>query len=609
MPSLATWFTPSLQTISRSSGRSSVLAAAYRACMELTDERLGITRDFTPKGKHGLAGNFCVGIPNDDIGLLFNSAEKAETRVNSTVARELMLPLPSAWTDEQRALCARGMGEMLRARYGVAVLVSIHRPSKDNNNYHAHILFTTRTVDADGNFGKKTRILDDAKTGEVKKLREVVCELVNAQAKEQGEDWYVYAGKFADVLEDHLPTKHISIAHGKNQKAYIDTNRQEVKEAREEIQKTKKEIKIIDAKIAALQTQPLIAESSHYVARVPKESDKGVVEPKPTIVQLKPIAMHPDAEKAFIKIQHATNAHNEARKESENWQKRKSKLEQNRPHFFKRLFSNYEEKLDEAKTKVLEFKALGQVHANTLKDPETLRLSNVYTATLAHNVKADELQKENAMRIEHERQERERFELEQERQREIRNAGSASRDFLTSIHEEEEKEKNRLVHANAAIKKILSDNTVVPNGETKTQRALRLHSVWATYEHHEKRIRDCLESISAQYRIIDKLHNDKPSFWQSEAKEKHKQSLFKAHAMIMGLEVVCEQSKTYRANKQIRVMQAEFCGNLEYRQIVKDCAAQIPVFNGVAAEVKNVLTYNPQLKKEAWAKCEEVLHI
>jgi len=163
MSNLATWFTPSLQTISRSAGRSSVLAAAYRACIELTDERLGTTRDFTPKGKHGLAENICIGIPNNDIGKLFNDAEKAETRANSTVARELMVPLPSAWTDAERAQCARGMGEMLRARYGVAVLVSIHRPSKDNNNDHVHILFTTREVDANGKFGKKTRILDDAK--------------------------------------------------------------------------------------------------------------------------------------------------------------------------------------------------------------------------------------------------------------------------------------------------------------------------------------------------------------------------------------------------------------------------------------------------------------
>lgn len=188
MSNLATWFTPSLQTISRSSGRSSVLAAAYRACIELTDERLGITRDFTPKGKHGLAANICIGIPDDDISKLWNDAEKKETRVNSTVARELMVPLSAEWNDNERRECVRDIAQMLRDKYGVAVLASIHRPNRDSKNDHAHILFTTRTVDAEGNFGKKTRILDDAKTGEVKKMREAVCEIVNTHARANGSD-------------------------------------------------------------------------------------------------------------------------------------------------------------------------------------------------------------------------------------------------------------------------------------------------------------------------------------------------------------------------------------------------------------------------------------
>ena len=189
MANLATWFTPSLQTISRSAGRSSVIAAAYRACTKLTDERLGITRDFTPKGKHGLAGNICIGVPNDDIEKLWNDAEKSETRANSTVARELMIPLSSEWSDDERSECVRAIAQMLRDEYGVAVLASIHRPARDNKNDHAHILFTTRTVDANGIFGKKTRILDDAKTGEVKKMRERVCAIVNEHALANGSSW------------------------------------------------------------------------------------------------------------------------------------------------------------------------------------------------------------------------------------------------------------------------------------------------------------------------------------------------------------------------------------------------------------------------------------
>ena len=60
-------------------------------------------------------------------------------------------------------------------------------------------------------FGKKTRILDDMKTGEVKNMREEVCRIMNEHAKANGADWYVYAGKFAEVVEGHIPTAHIPV--------------------------------------------------------------------------------------------------------------------------------------------------------------------------------------------------------------------------------------------------------------------------------------------------------------------------------------------------------------------------------------------------------------
>lgn len=518
MPNLATWFTPSLQTISRSAGRSSVIAAAYRACVKLTDERLGITRDFTPKGKHGLAGNICIGIPNDDIEKLWNNAEKSETRANSTVARELMIPLSSEWSDDERSECVRAIAQMLRDEYGVAVLASIHRPAIDNNNDHAHILFTTRTVDAEGIFGKKTRILDDAKTGEVKKMREAVCAIVNKHALANGNDWYVYAGKFSDIIEDHLPTKHISITAGKSQKSRIDANRQEVNEARIAIANTQKEITAIDAKIKALQTQSVLAESSQKAAPMPDKSAKGVT------------------------------------------------VEPTRAQVLERLrgYPELMEYLDEAKNNEALFETLLEMESDIK-----------YGAT-----KPKEEPPSNA-----------------------------STDYLKSVFEAEESEKNRLAHVNAAIKKALADITYVPLDETKTQKAMRLHSVWATYEQHEQRMRTCHDAMAHQRRILEELRENPPSFWQSAAKKEHKQQLYCAHANLLGLAVVYDQSKAYRANKQIRDMQAAFCANLEYRQIVQDCAAQVPVFSGLSKTVSEVLTNNPALKKEAWAKCDEALQI
>ena len=400
MPNLATWFTPSLQTISRSSGRSSVLAAAYRACVRLTDERLGITTDYTPKGKHGLAGNICIGIPDDDIGKLWNDAEESETRANSTVARELMIPLASEWSDHERRECVRAIAQMLRDEYGVAVLASIHRPARVNKNDHAHILFTTRTVDAEGNFGKKTRILDDAKTGEVKKMRERVCAIVNEHARANGSNWNVYAGKFADLLEDHIPTKHISISSGKNQRQYIEANRAEVGDAMAAIAKTKNRIAAIDAEIAHLQAPPVVEESSHSTPPSFDESYWDNVILTPPKKRLERIAMPCGAELAKEQLEKAHIAKADRILQLQEWEKHKEQLSNKAPvpeyNFLGWPKKRYKDALAEHLIEIQRVQAGAAACTEKLAElntfianPERNRLANAYHQTLAHNAQVD----------------------------------------------------------------------------------------------------------------------------------------------------------------------------------------------------------------------------
>lgn len=216
---LATWFSPSLGVKQRSKGASAVAAAAYRACIKLTDERTGITHDYTKKQGH--VKTFTVG-PFDDINELWQAAEKKDTRINSVVARELIVPLPNAWDDKQREKFVREFAEYLRAKYCVAVQVSLHRQNNNNKNEHAHIMFTTREVGDDKIFGEKTRSLDlgrDKKDkagnviekGELTKLREHVCEMMNRYSDEYGNDFYVTAGKFNKIegMEEHVSLKHV----------------------------------------------------------------------------------------------------------------------------------------------------------------------------------------------------------------------------------------------------------------------------------------------------------------------------------------------------------------------------------------------------------------
>lgn len=105
-----------------------------------------------------------------DRASLWVAAEQAEQpkRARGTgqrqrvVGRSIILALPDALDDESRARLTRGFALWLRDNHGVAVQWDIHRPDidGDHRNHHAHLLLTSRAVDAAGTFGGKTRELD-----------------------------------------------------------------------------------------------------------------------------------------------------------------------------------------------------------------------------------------------------------------------------------------------------------------------------------------------------------------------------------------------------------------------------------------------------------------
>lgn len=182
----------SVKTISRSAGRSATAAAAYRAGVEITDERTGEIHDYTRKG--GVESAALI-LPDNapewarDRAQLWNAAEQAEKRKNSTVAREFEIALPAELSPEQREKLAHDFARELVKRHGCTADVAIHAPGKegDNRNHHAHILLTTRRLEPDG-FGEKTRELDDQKTGKVlvTEWRERFATLQNERLREAG---------------------------------------------------------------------------------------------------------------------------------------------------------------------------------------------------------------------------------------------------------------------------------------------------------------------------------------------------------------------------------------------------------------------------------------
>ena len=182
----------SVKTISRTAGRSSTAAAAYRAGVEITDERTGEIHDYRRKAGVESAELFLPdGAPEwaTDRAKLWNAAEQSEKRKNSTVAREFEVALPSELSADQRRKLAHDFARELVKRHGFAVDVAIHAPGKegDTRNHHAHILCTTRKLTAEG-FTEKTRELDDRATGaqEVTHWREQWAGLTNAALERAG---------------------------------------------------------------------------------------------------------------------------------------------------------------------------------------------------------------------------------------------------------------------------------------------------------------------------------------------------------------------------------------------------------------------------------------
>ena len=185
----------SVKTISRAAGRSATAAAAYRSGCVISDFRTGEIFDY--RRKRGVVSAYLV-LPSNapewasDRAALWNAAETAETRKNSTVAREFEIALPEELSADERKRLALNFAREIVARHGCAADVAIHSPAKngDHRNHHAHILCSTRRLTSQG-FGEKTRELDERKSLEIVRWRKRFAEIQNAFLRESGSAYAV----------------------------------------------------------------------------------------------------------------------------------------------------------------------------------------------------------------------------------------------------------------------------------------------------------------------------------------------------------------------------------------------------------------------------------
>jgi len=150
----------SAQVISRSQGRSSVAAAAYRSSEKLLDERTNEVHDFTRKSD---VLEKEILLPKDapawmgDREKLWNAVETAETRKDAQLSREINVALPRELNSEQNWKLLKDFVQKEFVDQGMVADVAFHRGHKGGEEQpHGHIMLSMREVGPAG-FGPKVR--------------------------------------------------------------------------------------------------------------------------------------------------------------------------------------------------------------------------------------------------------------------------------------------------------------------------------------------------------------------------------------------------------------------------------------------------------------------
>ena len=207
----------SVKTISRSNGRSAVACAAYRSGEKLVCDFYGKEQDYTKKTGVEFTEIYAPENTNTELTnrqKLWNEVEKAERRKDALLAREFEIAFPRELNAEQRKNMLNELCQNLVKKYGVIVDAAIHAPhtdsGSDERNHHAHIMFTTRSINEHGDFSaKKYRDFSrDNGTETVSHWRESFAELCNQHLEKNGFDERVDHRSYEDQVCDLQATQH-----------------------------------------------------------------------------------------------------------------------------------------------------------------------------------------------------------------------------------------------------------------------------------------------------------------------------------------------------------------------------------------------------------------
>jgi hypothetical protein len=197
----------SVKTISRGKGQAVLASLAYRIGQNLTCERYGKT--FKYENRQNSIEHVDLFLPKSTTDLTFynhenlwNKVEARETKSNSQLAREIVVAIPAELSEIERIQLVQKQCLWLVEKYGVAVSVALHKPNDlAEKNYHAHIMFTTRSLE-NNEFGDKIVF----KKEQVKELRKTWETLANTALERY--DTKIDCRSHNDAQNPKIPTAH-----------------------------------------------------------------------------------------------------------------------------------------------------------------------------------------------------------------------------------------------------------------------------------------------------------------------------------------------------------------------------------------------------------------
>lgn len=266
------------------------------------------------------------------------------------------------------------------------------------------------------------------KTGEVSKLREAICKIVNTHAEKLDSDFYVYAGKFSDIDKNHIPTKHISINAGKEYRAAITAQNTQVKIHRANLATHEKKAELLKAELS--NASILATPESTPAQSTPTSVDEKRVEPTPPAAPESPFKrkLVPKAcEKAYFKHQETLKKQQELKVIEDKWRAKYDELLANKPSSTQRLFSKiglgtakierYDAELSKTEIHLTKIEHNKKLFQKILSDKNALNLIAQYNAVIDHNASISDLEAQ-AFKAHSEKLERER-ELAEEQARQL----------------------------------------------------------------------------------------------------------------------------------------------------------------------------------------------